>query len=158
MNVKEFYSKFLEEHEEHGQLIGAVYDQLGCDSVEEFVEECENCMTPGGCGANAGFHGFIYYTETTEFYLNNRTLIIDLLTELSEGIGDSNIVETVLGFNSVDKDDPMAIPAVALTLYGRDDQVDQYIADSLAKFAFEEIAYWMSDFAYEDEIEEETED
>lgn len=148
------FEAFIKEHSGHEEIIKAVYEQLGCDDFEEFVAECENCTVPGGCGANAGFHGFIWYSDTTEFYLNNRENIIKLLTDLSEGIGDKNIVDTVLSFNSVDKDDPMTLPAVSLTLYGRDDQADQNIADSLAKFAFEEVANWMSDFEYENNKED----
>lgn len=154
MKQKDLMAQFISEHEEHEDIIKAVYNQLGCDDFEEFETHCDDCLTPGGCGANAGFTGFIYYTETTQFYKDNREQILKVLTDLSEGIGDRSILDTVLGFNSLDGNDWETVRAAALTIWGNDDQVDQYVADSLAKFAFEEVANWMSDFMSEHDNEE----
>lgn len=127
------------------KLAKAVREQLGSEDDEEFFATCEN-VAGCSCGANGGFGGFIYYTETTDFYRKNRSTIKKSLQNLAEELGESTI-GMVKGFNSIKGD--FSEDEVGKALYGRYDENLYIIYDTLAKYALEEVASRASDFAYE---------
>ena len=53
-------------------------------------------------GADAGWGGFTYYKDTTEFYDKNEELIWDLLEEQADSMGSKNIMEFIGGFARAD--------------------------------------------------------
>ena len=64
-------------------LKNAVRRQLDCDDHIELMETLQEVREHG---ADCGFHGFIYYHETIEFFDDNRESILALLAETaSEG-------------------------------------------------------------------------
>jgi hypothetical protein len=133
------YKSFLENHEDNKSLISAVKKQLGCDSVNEFFDELVN-VVKSSCGANAGFSGFIYYTETAAFWRANRKNIKNLMEQEADELGESSVISMVKNFNSV-KDD-FSEDEIGRALYGKFDENLYLLYDTFAKYALEEIAYW----------------
>lgn len=149
MDYQNLYENLLKAYEPYDDIIKAVYEQLGCEDEEEFFRITSDVMTPGGCGANAGFTGFIYYSDTVEFYLQNRDLIKGLLNKaVSDGIGYNSAVEMVSHFN--DCEGSYSMDEIGMALYDpqyHDDLTTLY--DTLAKYALEEVAYWAHEFEYD---------
>lgn len=112
----------------------AVINQLGFDSLDD------DCISTLGDvasrGADAGFSGFIYYTDTGEFYTENKALILEALQEAVEEFGADGVVSLVRGFKCAQDSTEEEI---AQTLYS--DEVDTYVANCLAWFALESVAF-----------------
>jgi hypothetical protein len=133
------YKSFLENHEDNKSLISAVKKQLDCNSVNEFFEELDN-VSKSPCGANGGFTGFIYYTETTAFWRANKKNIKNLMEQEADELGESSVISMVKNFNSV-KDD-FSEDEIGRALYGKFDEDLYQLYDTFAKYALEEVAYW----------------
>tara|TARA_B100001093_G_C26775399_1_gene992100 strand:- start:435 stop:896 length:462 start_codon:yes stop_codon:yes gene_type:complete len=75
------------------KLFTAVYEQLGADSIEEFVQICGDIYRNG---ASAGFSGFIYYQETRDFAHKNQKIIEEALVECANemGMSPSELIKT----------------------------------------------------------------
>jgi hypothetical protein len=61
--------------------------------------EYESMIDAGNYGASGGFGGFVYYTDTCEFYDNNRGIIWELLEQDAEEYGFDNVIAFVGSFN-----------------------------------------------------------
>ena len=72
------------------ELHTAVKDHSGL-SDDDLLQVAEH-------GAEAGFSGFIYYTDTCKFYEDNEQLIYDLLNEMADDMGYSSPDELVATF------------------------------------------------------------
>lgn len=134
------------------KLIRAVLRQLGGgkDAIEAL-----NDVRHGG--ADAGFAGFTYYSDTVPFFKRNRKEIVALAEQQAEDFG-VNVAEMVAGFNCLagrklkreyaersSQHNRAAInefmPSVSRCLYGghlTDDDTD--VANALAWYALEEVA------------------
>jgi len=77
--TNETYAKLLRAIREHADL------------------ELSNIRDAGRYGADSGFAGFTYYTDTIEFYDNNESLIWDLIEEDSDEFGQTPL-EFISGF------------------------------------------------------------
>ena len=53
-----------------------------------------------GHGADAGYGGFTYYSDTSEFYESNRELLWRILSEDAEEFGFDNVPAFVASFNN----------------------------------------------------------
>jgi hypothetical protein len=75
-------------------MVGDIKERLGVEDDPDYnpLEDVTNH------GADAGFSGFIYTTETVEFYDKHEQAIYDLLNEESEDMGYSNPEEMVSQF------------------------------------------------------------
>lgn len=149
MDYQNLYENLLKAYEPYDDIIKAVYKQLGCEDEEEFFRIASDVMTPCGCGANAGFTGFIYYSDTVEFYLQNRDGVRRLLNKaVDDGIGYNSAVEMVSKFNSCG--DLYSMDEIGMALYDPQEHDDlTTLYDTLAKYALEEVAYWANDFEYD---------
>lgn len=132
-------SKYFKETGLNKELVEAVFDQLGMD----FDDLCENASDY--CDASAGVSGFIYYSETHSFAMDNRDLIIDLLDQQADDFGYS-VEEMVNGFGvfkgSMDADDKKD-----LKNYLRGKEVEQgTVTNVLAWFALETVMYDLSNW------------
>lgn len=72
------------------------------------------------CGAAGGFHGFIYYTETREFFAANRAEIIEAIRDqIYQGLwSDENgrpvsVIGAVMKFNALKNEDPAKMEEAA---------------------------------------------
>ena len=75
------------------KLIHAVARQIG--GLKELKNYASNICN---YGADGGFNGFIYYTDTVAFTKKNHALIIELLNSVSDDMG-VNSLELLNGFN-----------------------------------------------------------
>jgi len=109
-------------------LTRAVIRQLGGrDSLQDVANH----------GADCGFHGFCYYTDTCAFYARHQSAIAALVEQMADDMGESP-TKLVSGFRCLNGD--YTESEVGKTLYGPKKSHDTQIANALAWFALEEVA------------------
>ena len=84
----------LADNSEFKTLINAVVNRVGLDSIESI----------NSYGINAGFSGFIYYSDTHSFAMRHRKQILELCKYMVDAIGYKNIHDMVMQFNCVSND------------------------------------------------------
>lgn len=136
---------FVEFTNTDGKLIKAVKRQTGRDWID-FQDEMRN-VSSSPCGAAGGFGGFIYYSETCTFWRRNRKIITERLNDLAFELGE-NTLQMVMSFGGI-KDGDFSEDEVGRALYGRYNSDLDWIYNTFAWFALEEVANWYSDFEYE---------
>jgi len=114
----------------HPLLARRVVEQMGGE--ESFLESYQNIVNHG---INGGFSGFIYYSETCKFALDNIKLIRDLAKDHAEQLG-IGMLEMIAGFNCLVSD--YSQDEIGETLWGNAE--DTQILNALAWYAGEEIA------------------
>jgi hypothetical protein len=127
----------------NSKLIKAVSDQLGSDG-EELKTTFQDISNHG---IDGGYGGFVYYSDTIEFFKKNRKEIVELVVEMSEEFGQTPI-EFVRGFNCLKNTFENAAEAeaeISRALYGRLSKDDTQVPNALAWFAGEEVARYMVD-------------
>jgi len=82
----------------------AVIQQMGYDPKSPPDELFSTMADIENHGAAAGFHGFIYYHETSAFYDANAGLIWDAIQDDAEAVGQTPI-QIIAGFKSYIYDD-----------------------------------------------------
>jgi len=127
-------------------LIDAVFEQLGADDRDEFRDTLRDVLQGG---ADAGFHGFIYYTETRAFYLEHRALILEQLREDAESMGAESVISLVASSNCADD---CSEDEIGRALYGSLDESDgaRIVSNCLAWYALESVAYYVIEVLMED--------
>jgi hypothetical protein len=85
----------LSDYSEYKTLINAVVNRIGLDSIKDVNRH----------GIGGGFSGFIYYTETHAFAMRYRKLIVALLEEQAEQLGE-DVVSMVSHFGAF-RNNPM---------------------------------------------------
>jgi hypothetical protein len=90
-------------------------------------------------GADGGFAGFTYYSDTQAFTARHRAAIAACVEEMAIDLGEDPI-KLVQGFGCFRNDQPSG-KAVALALYGGNakDEDRQNVENALAWFALEEV-------------------
>ena len=113
------------------KLTTAVIEQLGGrdENTDQTMRDIMNH------GVDGGFSGFIYYSDTVEFYNQNKDLIIERLEELAEDLGSGSVMLLVKSFRCAQD---LTDEEIGRTLYGS--EPDQMAANCLAWFAAEEVA------------------
>ena len=136
---------FIEFTNTDGKLIKAVKRQYGYgwDDFQDYLKNVSNSP----CGAAGGFSGFIYYSETSDFWRRNRKIITEQLSELAFSLGE-NVLQMVMSFGGI-KDGDFSEDEVGRALYGNYNSDLDQIYNVFAWFALEEVASWYSDFEYE---------
>lgn len=124
-------SEFIKQSHIDAKLIRAVIKQSG--GWESFTEMASDVCNHGASG---GFNGWIYHTETCEFYAKNRKLICELAQDLASDIGE-DMLTMVSNFNDIKGD--YSTVEVGQTIFGNKSQHDTQIANALAWFAIEEV-------------------
>jgi hypothetical protein len=122
----------ITERPEYKTLINAVIANIGMDSVEDVVNH----------GIDGGFNGFIYYNETHFFAIKHRKLIVKLLEEEADELGE-DVVKMVSNFgvfrtSPMDGDDKKEL--YKYLGGGRNEQ--STITNLMAWFAAEEVCRW----------------
>ena len=127
------------------KLINAVIENLGYDDLNDpdCIEDLKNITNHG---IDGGFGGFIYYSETTNFFNENRKEIIELVKDMSFELGEG-MVEMVASFNCF-KDMKIDYYEIGNVLFGvesdnRDEKM--LIKNALSWFAGEEVARHLID-------------
>ena len=127
------------------KLINAVIENLGYDNKNdpELIQQLKD-ITNHGIGG--GFGGFIYYSETTSFFNENRKEIIELVKDMSFELGDG-MIEMVASFNCF-KNMDLTLDEIGDVLFGVDtENVNEkmIIKNGLSWFAGEEVARHLVD-------------
>ena len=71
-------AQVLRDNSSYKTLINAVINNIGLDSVEDVNSH----------GINGGFSGFIYYSDTHKFAMRYRKLIVRMLQEMADDLGE----------------------------------------------------------------------
>lgn len=126
-------SQFIAESGLNASLVRSTVRQMG--GYASFVGMAQDVCNHG---ANAGFGGFIYYTDTVTFAKRNKKALLEMCKEQAEdyyGI-ESGVCEFIAGFNCVN----LSREAIAIALYtGKGDCVTT-IYNALAWYALEEVS------------------
>ena len=122
------------------KLIRSTIRQFG--GFESFKESAPDVYTHGISG---GFHGFIYYMDTREFFNRNRAAILKLAEETADILGIS-MFEMIAGFKCM-KD--FRVDEIAKAIYTGKGACDDRIKNCMAWFAGEEICQLYVEMAEE---------
>ena len=110
----------------------AVVEQLGVDEDDLQTILKDICNH----GAAGGVSGFIYYSETTEFYQANKADIVRLAGNMASELG-INLSEMIAGFNCLDC---TAQEVDEFLLYPEQGEDYTTLENGLAWFALEQTA------------------
>ena len=89
----------LIENEDKKSLINAVLNNIGLESINDVIHH----------GADSGFNGFIYYSDTHKFAMKHRKAICEWLEQTASDLGE-DIISMVGNFgvfrnSKMDQDD-----------------------------------------------------
>jgi len=116
------------------KLINAVAKQIGgMATLKEHASDICNY------GADGGFNGFIYYTDTVAFTKRNHALIIELLNNYADDMG-INALELLKGFNCFNS---MSDYELFDGLTNANSEDRKTVFNGLAWFALEECARYI---------------
>lgn len=127
MNV----SKFCESSNLPASLIRATVRQAG--GWESF---CEMAQDVANHGADGGFHGFIYYSDTVPFAERNKAALLDACREMASDLGEPGAYSLIAGFNCLQSD----ADTVADAVNDRRHEEHVQVMNALAWFALEEVS------------------
>ena len=122
----------LADNASYKTLINAVLRNLGgTDNVQDVMNN----------GAQAGFAGFTYYVDTHAFAMRYRKLIVRLLEEMADSLGE-DVVSMVAGFgvfrnSPMDSDDKKQL----YRYLGGGKCEQSAITNVMAWFALEEVCH-----------------
>jgi len=97
------------------------------------------------CGANAGFSGFTYYSDTVSFWKANRADILAMAENLADSLGES-MLSMIANFNCLcngsypNKKPIYSEDEIARAIYCGKGEGVTAIQNAMAWFALEEIA------------------
>lgn len=122
------------------KLQKAVIEQMGYDvktDKDDYMEVFRNLRR-----ADDGYDGFIYYSETIDFWKKNKKLIIEHLKDLAFDLGEKSYLDVVLGFNCF-KNTDITIDDIGEIIYGNKTKNSYYtdVANALSWYALEETAF-----------------
>jgi len=112
----------------------------GSGSVfKELSGQFENCAEHG---ANVGFCGFIYYSETIAFYFANRQDIVDHMENFAAELG-TDIISMVQGFGVFRNSEKPSSGEVGKALWGRVNSKNELttLYNVFAWYALEEVSH-----------------
>lgn len=141
MARKATFSSFVKNYN-YPKLARAVISQMNCTMAEASEELSESSFR----SADQGVTGFIYYNQTMGFYKKNRKAIIEALEDDADAFGE-DLIPMIKGFNCLKGD--VTSKEVSNTLYGTPKQMDTYVANALAWYALEKVAFDFQNYAYD---------
>tara|TARA_Y100001938_G_C7938932_1_gene353263 strand:+ start:308 stop:730 length:423 start_codon:yes stop_codon:yes gene_type:complete len=120
-----------------------VRNQLGfeCWNDKELHETFKDVRNNG---ANGGFSGFIYYSDTCKFARDNMEEILESIKEDANGMGEDPLI-FIQNFNCFGND-TISTMEIASIIYDRPDQAtlndgtDTQVLNAIAWYALEETA------------------
>lgn len=124
-----------------------VIRQLG--GINSETLQSLNDVSRCSAGAAGGFTGFIYYTETVEFWRKNRAKITALINYEADGLGE-NPLEMVCRFRSLEG---FSVDEIGLALYGKYSDYLAQIYNTFAWFALEAVAFRFSEYLYDTDVD-----
>ena len=129
-----FQSDFIKASSIPASLIRAVSRQMGdWESFTNYAEDIQNH------GADGGFGGFIYYSDTLPFFRRNRKAILEMAEQMADDCGDSGMLAMIAGFNCL-RHYKFSQDDIAKALYTSKGDDVTTIQNVMAWFALEEVA------------------
>lgn len=121
---------FIEKSHISADVIRAVVKQAGgWDSFKEMADDVTNH------GADGGFSGFIYYTDTVKFTKRHKAAILEMAKQMADDLGEP-LYKMIGGFNCLKISEGEA--AEAIHNPRSEDQTN--VLNALAWFALEEVS------------------
>lgn len=146
MDTQKVWDAFLKDIEGTSleKMANAVIEQLGGVDYEVIFGSL-NTIRNG----SDGYTGFIYYTETSKFWNDNKDAIMENMHELADDLGE-DLIKMIKGFGNFKDDGAVTYDAIGKALYGPyDEDENRYIYDTFAKYALEEVANRFQDWWYD---------
>ena len=97
----------------------------------------ENLKDVANYGADAGWHGFIYYSDTVKFFDDNKALIMESLKELASELGEG-LLEMISTFRCLRN--KYSVDEIAEVIYANSEEGELTIKNALSWYALEEVA------------------
>lgn len=120
------------------KLQSKVLEQMGHEELNR--EALEELRHVAAYGASGGVSGFIYYSDTVEFFDANKALIIQQAEYMAEELG-CEVFEMISNFNCL-KDSKLDSVNLYKIIYSNEEHEDStQVKNALAWFALEETAY-----------------
>lgn len=96
-------------------------------------------------GADAGYPGFTYYTDTISFFKRHKAAIVEMASEMADDMGTDTTMDLIKSFRCLNND--FTAEEIAQVIYGpwKDDDAHTMIANAMAWFALEEVARYIWD-------------
>jgi hypothetical protein len=137
--AKNTLSAFIAASNINASLIRAVIRQIG--GFEEFKNRADDICN---YGANSGFSGFIYYSDTVPFAKRQKANIMEYAAEMADSLGES-LIKMIAGFNCL----KITEAECAEAIYNPKSENRTQVFNALAWFALEEVCRAWVDFQYE---------
>ena len=137
----------------------AVIEQMGGGENIKTLEDVsntyvlENLKDVANYGADGGWTGFIYYSDTVKFFDNNKALIIKSVKELASDLGEG-LLEMISKFRCLNNE--YGVDEIAEVIYANSEEGEYSIKNALSWYALEEVAHQLYDdiTEYLDNMEE----
>lgn len=146
MNIQKVWDAFINENDNTSfvEMANAVVEQLGGVNEDTILNSLDSCRN-----ANDGYTGFCYFSETSKFWNENKSVIIENMHELADDLGE-DLITMIKGFNIFKDDEDITYDAIGKALYAPFDEYESfYIYDTFAKYALEEVANRFQDWWYD---------
>lgn len=122
--------QFCEQSHLDSTLIRSVVRQ--CGGWQSFTELAEDVTRHG---ADGGFSGFVYYSDTVPFVVRNRAVILDYAKQMAQDIGEP-VYAMIGGFNCL----KIGADEAAEAIHNPRSEQRTNVMNALAWFALEEVA------------------
>jgi hypothetical protein len=126
------------------RTVNNVIEALGCPlhgSGGIFRELSAEFVYCTEYGADTGFSGFIYYTDTTAFFMNNRTAIASRIERAAAELG-TDIFSMVQGFGVFCNSDKPSPSEIGKALWDSSQSYPEFVSlyNAFAWYALEEVS------------------
>ena len=128
MTMKDFIKKSSLD----GAIVRAVVKQLGgwTDAKESMLDIARH-------GIDGGFHGFVYYADTIDFFKRNKKSILAMADEYAREFGHAGALDLFSSFNCMKE---FSQDEIARAIYAGKGDCKEQIMNCLAWFAGEEVS------------------
>jgi hypothetical protein len=128
-------SEFIKASNIPARLIRAVVRQHGGD----WDYFCEHASDVSRYGADSGWPGFTYYSDTMPFFRRNRQSILEMAEQMADDVGYPGMLAMIASFGCL-KDCKFSQDEIAKALYTSKGEHTDGIQNAMAWFALEEVA------------------
>nr|DAM80698.1 MAG TPA: hypothetical protein [Caudoviricetes sp.] len=146
MNIQKVWDAFINENDNPSfvKMAYAVVDQLGGVNEDTMLNTLDKVRN-----ANEGYTGFCYHSQTSKFWKENKSAIMENMHELADDLGE-DLITMIKGFGNFKDDKSVTYDAIGKALYAPFNEGEsRNIYDTFAKYALEEVADRFQDWWYD---------
>ena len=146
MNIQKVWDAFIKENDNPSfvKMANAVVDQLGGVDEDTILNSLDSCRN-----ANDGYTGFDNPSQTCKFWNENKSAIMENMHELADDLGE-DLITMIKGFGNFKDDESVTYDVIGKALYAPfDENESEYIYDTFAKYALEEVSYRFQNWWYD---------